>query len=468
MPVGSAAGAPANGRDSREALDGLVAEYLRELEQHVSGLPVLQRRELLRDLEAHITNERAEHPALGETELLDILERLGSPAAIAAAAFEEAGLGSTASQAAIPSIFEGAAARFSGRAVVALTAPAPSSAGVSPAAVGSDGPAFAGGRASVASAPMAMAASGPSAVPGAAGSGGMSAVVSPAGESAAGPAVGGPGAAGSAAAGSAVGGPGAAAAGGGPAAGGLATAVPAYGPASLLGVSVAGRAASVPAPGAAGPVSAEVGQGGGGVATVPEAYVPPAPKPEAYVPPRSAPAIPPAPDRVRGSGQRQGSSFSGSAPAPAPHGASRGGRRGPFPPSFSGVPYSTIPPIAGMPLAPIRMTRSTRPWFGALLIGGIAIVVFAFIGCGLGLALTHSSDISESGTAVPAGPLPDSVIPADPAGLPDPADETNTAEQEGSADQAIPADPATTEAGTTSGTTPTTLPTTIAPTQTAN
>ncbi|WP_203836899.1 HAAS signaling domain-containing protein [Winogradskya humida] len=450
----SAAGASPGGRDSREALDGLVAEYLRELEQHVSGLPVLQRRELLRDLEAHITNERAEHPALGETELLDILERLGSPAAIAAAAFEEAGLGSTASQAAIPSIFGGAAARFSGRAVVARTAPAPGSAGMSPAAVGSDGPAFAGGRASVAPAPMAMAASGPSAVPGAAGSGGMSAVVSPAvGLGAVGLGAAGLGAGGSGAGGSAVG-------------------VPAYGPASLLGVSVAPWAASVPASGAVGSASAQVGPGGGGVATVPEAYVPPAPKPEAYVPPRSAPAIPPAPDRVREPGQPQGSSFSGSAPAP--HGSSRGGRRGPFPPSFSGVPYSTIPPIAGMPLAPIRMARSTRPWFGALLIGGIAIVVFAFIGCGLGLALTHSSDVSESGTAVPAGPLPDSVIPADPADQPDPADETNTAdetdpaEQAGPADQTIPADPATTEAGTTSDTTPTTPPTTIAPTQTAN
>jgi hypothetical protein len=122
---------------SADTCDSLVAEYLREVENHVRDLPVLQRRELLRDLEAHVANERLEHPETDETSLLDMLERLGSPAAIAAAAYEEAGLGQTARQPALAAaagaaIFAGAAARFSGRAAVsAPVSGAPASAPVS-------------------------------------------------------------------------------------------------------------------------------------------------------------------------------------------------------------------------------------------------------------------------------------------------------------------------------------------------
>jgi hypothetical protein len=72
--------------------DDAVAEYLHELELRLSGLPVLQRRELLADLDAHIVNERIERGAVSEGEVLEILERLGSPEVVAAAAYEEAGL----------------------------------------------------------------------------------------------------------------------------------------------------------------------------------------------------------------------------------------------------------------------------------------------------------------------------------------------------------------------------------------
>ncbi|MEU7904067.1 HAAS signaling domain-containing protein [Actinoplanes sp. NPDC049118] len=72
--------------------DDAVAEYLRELERRLSGLPLLQRRELLADLEAHITSERIERAVVSEGEVLEILERLGSPEVVAAAAYEEAGL----------------------------------------------------------------------------------------------------------------------------------------------------------------------------------------------------------------------------------------------------------------------------------------------------------------------------------------------------------------------------------------
>nr|AEE65517.1 hypothetical protein [uncultured bacterium BAC AB649/1850] len=69
----------------------VVGEYLREVELRLSGLPLLQRRELLADLETHIAETRAERGDPGEAELIEILERLGSPEVVAAAAYEEAG-----------------------------------------------------------------------------------------------------------------------------------------------------------------------------------------------------------------------------------------------------------------------------------------------------------------------------------------------------------------------------------------
>ncbi|MEV4345999.1 hypothetical protein AB0J83_16150 [Actinoplanes sp. NPDC049596] len=69
----------------------VVAAYLHEVDQRLAGLPVLQRRELLADLAAHIAAERAERNLASEGEVIEVLERLGSPEAIAAAAHEEAG-----------------------------------------------------------------------------------------------------------------------------------------------------------------------------------------------------------------------------------------------------------------------------------------------------------------------------------------------------------------------------------------
>ncbi|MEV4703659.1 HAAS signaling domain-containing protein [Actinoplanes sp. NPDC049316] len=110
---------------SSDRCDEVVAEYLRELEQRLGGLPVLQRRELLGDLEAHIVNERAERGVTSETELLVVLERLGSPEVVAAAAYEEAGLpeptvelapAGAAPRAASGTLTVAASARFTGRA----------------------------------------------------------------------------------------------------------------------------------------------------------------------------------------------------------------------------------------------------------------------------------------------------------------------------------------------------------------
>ena len=69
----------------------VVAEYLHEVDLRLSGLPVLQRRELLADLAAHIATERTERNIQSEGELIEVLERLGSPEVVAAAAYEEAG-----------------------------------------------------------------------------------------------------------------------------------------------------------------------------------------------------------------------------------------------------------------------------------------------------------------------------------------------------------------------------------------
>src|SRR5882724_8039019 len=69
----------------------VVAEYLHEVDLRLSGLPVLQRRELLADLAAHIATERTERDIKTEGELIEVLERLGTPEIVAAAAYEEAG-----------------------------------------------------------------------------------------------------------------------------------------------------------------------------------------------------------------------------------------------------------------------------------------------------------------------------------------------------------------------------------------
>ena len=69
----------------------VVGEYLREVDMRLSGLPLLQRRELLADLETHIETARVERNIQSEGELIEVLERLGSPEVVAAAAYEENG-----------------------------------------------------------------------------------------------------------------------------------------------------------------------------------------------------------------------------------------------------------------------------------------------------------------------------------------------------------------------------------------
>jgi hypothetical protein len=77
---------------SSDKTDNAVAEYLHELELRLTGLPVLQRRELLAEIEAHICDERVNRGVASESDLLELLDRLGSPEIVAAAAYEEAGM----------------------------------------------------------------------------------------------------------------------------------------------------------------------------------------------------------------------------------------------------------------------------------------------------------------------------------------------------------------------------------------
>lgn len=94
---------------SSNKTDDVVSEYLREIEARLGSLPLLQRRELLADLEAHVATERAERNVQSEGEVLEILERLGSPEVVAAAAYEEAG--SQPQPLVVPPLFTRVAAR---------------------------------------------------------------------------------------------------------------------------------------------------------------------------------------------------------------------------------------------------------------------------------------------------------------------------------------------------------------------
>ena len=69
--------------------DDLIASYLRDLEAATAGLPSAARADLLSDLRDHLEEVRRHG---GEVEVRDALDRLGSPAEIAASARETEGV----------------------------------------------------------------------------------------------------------------------------------------------------------------------------------------------------------------------------------------------------------------------------------------------------------------------------------------------------------------------------------------
>jgi hypothetical protein len=63
-----------------------IERYLERLSKAARDLPKSRRRELLSEIEQHIHEELAETPATSKAQMLTLLERLGDPAEIAAAA----------------------------------------------------------------------------------------------------------------------------------------------------------------------------------------------------------------------------------------------------------------------------------------------------------------------------------------------------------------------------------------------
>jgi uncharacterized membrane protein len=74
---------------TRNHTGDIVESYLGTIEKLLDRLPFSQRRELLDDLASHIATERAERGATTDAEIREIIERLGSPEVVAAAAYEE-------------------------------------------------------------------------------------------------------------------------------------------------------------------------------------------------------------------------------------------------------------------------------------------------------------------------------------------------------------------------------------------
>jgi hypothetical protein len=76
---------------STSTVDALVEEYLRRLRTAAAGLPPDRRGELLEEIEGHIAGARAAGAAADEAAVRTLLDRLGPPEVIAAAAADDAG-----------------------------------------------------------------------------------------------------------------------------------------------------------------------------------------------------------------------------------------------------------------------------------------------------------------------------------------------------------------------------------------
>ena len=70
--------------------EGEIARYLRRLAYAAHGLPKARRRELLSEIEQHIRQALAQTPSANREEMLALLEQVGDPAEIAAAADDQA------------------------------------------------------------------------------------------------------------------------------------------------------------------------------------------------------------------------------------------------------------------------------------------------------------------------------------------------------------------------------------------
>ena len=74
------------------AIDRLVDDYLEQLESELAGVPRAGRREVLDEIEAHISEASAELPTDDQAGMRNVLDRLGEPAEIAAEVRERFGV----------------------------------------------------------------------------------------------------------------------------------------------------------------------------------------------------------------------------------------------------------------------------------------------------------------------------------------------------------------------------------------
>ena len=71
------------------ALDRMVREYLKALDRALTNLPSGRRAQLIEEIRAHVAELRAEHPIQSVADMESLLERVGRPEDIAAAAMDD-------------------------------------------------------------------------------------------------------------------------------------------------------------------------------------------------------------------------------------------------------------------------------------------------------------------------------------------------------------------------------------------
>ena len=72
--------------------DQLISGYLARLKEETAGLPQANRRELLADVSSHVEEARRQLTDETDADILNILDRLGEPSAVAADAAERFGI----------------------------------------------------------------------------------------------------------------------------------------------------------------------------------------------------------------------------------------------------------------------------------------------------------------------------------------------------------------------------------------
>ncbi|HEX4220590.1 MAG TPA: hypothetical protein VHZ02_19615, partial [Acidimicrobiales bacterium] len=70
-------------------MDEILRTYFQELNATLAGLPQTRREQLVLEIRQHVADAVAEKAPASEAQVRELLERVGSPEAVAAAALEE-------------------------------------------------------------------------------------------------------------------------------------------------------------------------------------------------------------------------------------------------------------------------------------------------------------------------------------------------------------------------------------------